>query len=128
MKDPFVVSPEQKITLEYLRKRLAEWGYLIFPVATYFQRTEYDFIALPKEMPRRFVRVRPTAGGSIVVQSFAARALYRRLTKRIRKLPGLVVPVRWGGSQLPYAKVRPEWWKDFIPKEHWVELNLLGLH
>lgn len=123
-----IPTPVQGATLEKLRTVLAEQGYLIFPVDEFFRQSDLDFIAMPKEWPRRFVRIRPIQSGKVMVQSFAARTQYQGLQRLLKSLKDLEAPVHWGGAQLPFSRARPDWWNLYIPEASRKELALLGLY
>ena len=54
-------DPLQRKQLGMIRKLLAEKGYQIYPVATWFRRSVHDFVAVPPTQPGMLLLVRPAS-------------------------------------------------------------------
>jgi hypothetical protein len=96
-------TAQQREGLTLLRRRLAEQGYLIFEVASWYRRHRLDFLATPKRSPLEFVVVRPMRNGSLSVRPYSSPVHYRSF----RELLGQIkagCPIRWSNRQLPLKK------------------------
>lgn len=125
MTQPFRVTRRQQRTLVYLRRLLAEEGCFIFPVAKPLRRHRKDFIALPKNSPSHFLRVRPTSSGKVIIQSFVPLRHLHLKTKLFERTRKLGAWVQWHGSALGHAHERPDVWNNYLPRDKQYEVGRL---
>lgn len=112
---------KQRKELQAVRRELALMGYQIYPVALWFRRSQYDFLAVPRQHPNLLLLVRPTHRQKIQIMYYAFKGLYRyaKATFDARKDCGKVL---WG-RQLP-AKDKGNDWRLYISRRCLLELTL----
>ncbi|OIP77364.1 MAG: hypothetical protein AUK16_02070 [Parcubacteria group bacterium CG2_30_44_11] len=113
----------QKNELTALRKTFGTRGYFIFPVASWYRRTEDDFLASPKLEPHQVILVRPTKTGQIEMRPYVLKASFTHLIKEIKARQVKYCSVRWrAGLPAPTKNYREDW-QLFYPEEFWEEIG-----
>lgn len=112
----------QRTRLAAIRVLLAEKGYQIYPVAMWFRRSKYDFLAVPRKSPNMLLLVRPTHRRASEILFYGFRGSYDAIEKYLdlhKKECGRMV---WG-RQLP-AKDKANDWKTYVSRNCLLELAL----
>lgn len=112
----------QRKTLHAVRLLLAEKGFQIYPVATWFRRSSRDFVAVPKENPQQLLLVRPGQRRTIEFLSYTGIDAWVRnyLEARSDANDRLV----WEKKLLP-VKDAAHGWETFISRNCKRELYTL---
>ena len=112
-----------RTALHALRRLLAEKGYQIYPVATWFRRNPQDFLAVPKRHPNMLLLVRPTKRRAIEIMYYGYRGSYTTVEVLLEKHGKGLGKVIWG-KQLP-AKDLANDWILYVSRNCLRELRLL---
>ena len=119
---PIRTTLTQRRALEGIRIFVAEQGYRIFPVATWYRRHKLDFIAVPTNGSQQLLLIRPARTGVVEIRPYAYRVLYRNLRAKLVAHRKEFGRMHWR-RQLPMLKKRGGW-KSLISRNCRVELDL----
>ncbi len=114
---PIRPTPEQRVTIEYLKRIFSESGYVICRVAKQYRRHELDFIAVHGRLISRFFIVRPTPKGWVSITPFARAHIEDHMRHKVKH--GRSTPARkvfWRQRQLTLPP-GTNGWADYFPPE-----------
>ncbi len=121
------ITPDILKVLANLKALMAEKGYDTCEVASFFRRSEHDFLAYDKTRVSKFVVVRPTLAGRVSVTPCVSWSLFGTLRKDIRKSQKpYPVRVHTHKKALKFLNARPEWWRDYFPSSVLNSLKTAG--
>lgn len=112
----------QRKQLASIRKLLAEKGYQIYPVATWFRRSAHDFLAVPREHPNMLLLVRPGLRRKNEIRYYGYRGSYYHIKMYLDARASVCGNMVWG-PQLP-AKDKANDWQTFVSRNCLKELRL----
>ena len=112
----------QRKQLACIRRLLAEKGYQIFPVATWFRRNQHDFLAVPREHPNMLLLVRPASMRKNEILYYGYRGSYHHIKQHLDAHASTCGKMVWG-RQLP-AKDNANDWQTFVSRNCLRELRL----
>ena len=127
-KQRVVPNLAQRRTLDYIRIRLAETGYLIFPLPEWYRRSESSFLAVDKERPVRFLAVQPTLKGWVSLTPFGQKSLYTDVANLLSaSRDDAPATMRLMNIQMAYEKIKDNWWSAYFPPGAQEELRRLNI-
>ena len=100
------VKRKQQDLLADLRKRFASCGHLILKVSRLRRHHLFDFLAVPKDNPQKFLIVEPMHNGRVRVRPFCCDSLYyqeKKVIEEARKVHGK--KVTWY-DQIPLSRLK----------------------
>lgn len=112
----------QRKQLASIRRLLAEKGYQIYPVATWFRRSVHDFLAVPREHPNMLLLVRPSSRRRNEILYYGYKGSYHHIKQYLDAHASTCGSMVWG-RQLP-AKDKANDWKAFVSRNCQRELRL----
>lgn len=115
-------TPKQREALAEIRGCLAILGYQMYPVAKWFRRSQYDFVAVPRQNANMLLVVRPGHRHENELLCYGLESSYRHIRNYLDEHAHACGKMVWG-KQLP-AKDNANDWKLFVPRVYWGALKL----
>lgn len=123
-KEVITTNKKYRVSLDAIRQLLAEQGYQIYPVATWFRRSKYDFVAVPRAYPQQLLVVRPAKRNATEFRYFTFANSYNRIRNYLDAHSDTCGRMVWG-RQLPAGrKDKGDAWRLFVSRTCLLELKL----